>query len=54
MKDRAERNIDTVKRQANVITTEFEDELWSCNVLGGDSPEKLRSTVLFLIGIYVG
>ena len=43
-----------VKCQANMISYEFEDNLWDTGVLGEDTPDKLRSTVLFLIGLNVG
>ena len=48
MKDMAQRNIGTVKRQANVILRKFEDELWEHSILGEDTPNKLRSTVFVL------
>ena len=43
-----------VKRQANVISYKFENSLWEKNILGEDTPDKLRNTVLFLIGINCG
>ena len=54
MKERARENIGMVKRQAQVISYEFEKQLWERNILGEDSPDKLRDTVLFLIGINCG
>ena len=54
MKERALRNLGTVKRQAGVISYDFEQHLWLKGILGEDLPDKLRSTVLFLIGINVG
>ena len=30
---------------------EFEEKLWSDNILGEDSPDKLCSTVLYLLGV---
>ena len=30
----------------------FQDQLWSKNVLGEDTPDKLHQTTLFLIGIH--
>ena len=51
MKERASQNIGLVKRQAQVISMRFEQDLWDRNVLGEDTPDKLRSTVLFLIGV---
>ena len=43
-----------MKRQAEVISKEHENELWRLNVLGKDTPDKLRQTVLFMIGIHFG
>ena len=54
MKERALMNLGTVKKQANVISTEFEAHLWDSGILGEDNPDKLRSTVLFLLGIHLG
>ena len=54
MKERASRNIGMVKRQASVILLDYENELWSHGLLGEDSPDKLRDTVLFLLGINLG
>ena len=54
MKERALINLGTVKKQANVISTEFEAHLWDSGILGEDNPDKLRSTVLFLLGIHLG
>ena len=34
-----------------MISYEYEEEMWQKNILGEDSPDKLRSTVLFLLGI---
>ena len=51
MKQRAEQNIGTVKRQAEFISYEHENELWSRGILGEDNPDQLRDTVLFLLGI---
>ena len=46
-------NIGVIKRQAQVIGYETEEFLWSSGILGEDTPDKLRNTVLFLIGINV-
>ena len=54
MKERALDNIGTVKRKAEVISVEYENELWRQNVLGEDTPDKLRQTVLFMVGIHCG
>ena len=54
MKERASMNIGMVKKQASVISLEYENELWSKGLLGEDSQDKLRDTVLFLLGINLG
>ena len=54
MKERALRNIGMTKKQAGVIPMNFEDEMWKEGLLGEDTPDKLRDTVLFLIGINLG
>ena len=51
MKERAQRNIGMIRKQAQLITFEHEDYLWSQGLLGEDTPDKLRETVLFLLGI---
>ena len=53
MKERTAQNIGVVKKQANVVTTDIENRLWNENYLGEDTPEKLRNTVLFLLGMNV-
>ena len=53
MRERSEMGIGTIKKQAEYISYEYEEELWERNILGEDSPDKLRDTVLFLIGINV-
>ena len=51
MKERTKANIGTVKCQSSLITYEYENELWEKGILGEDQPDKLRDTVLFLLGI---
>ena len=51
MQERATQCIGTIRRQADVISMEFENNLWDTNVLGEDTPDKLKSTVLFLLGV---
>ena len=53
MKERAKQNIGMIKKQVQVITHSFEDELWKKSILGEDTPDKLRQTVLFMIFIVV-
>ena len=51
MKERTALNLGVNKKQANLITYEMEQDLWNRNFLGEDSPEKLRLTVYFLVGL---
>ena len=51
MKERTQANIGVVPKQANLITYDMECRLWEKNVLGEDSPDQLRNTVLFLLGV---
>ena len=46
-------HVGVTKRQAEVISYEHEQLLWNCDYLGEDEPDKLRNTVLFLLGINV-
>ena len=51
MKERTSMHLGVVKRQAKLITYAMEEDLWKRNYLGEDTPEKLRLTVYFLIGV---
>ena len=51
MKQRASQNLGLIQRQAQVISLDYEQRLWESNVLGEDTPDKLRDTVLYLIGM---
>ena len=51
MKERALANIGMVKKQAELIPMNFENELWECGILGEDNGDKLHNTILFLLGI---
>ena len=42
LKERAKQNIGMIKKQVQVITHSFEDELWKKSILGKDTPDKLR------------
>ena len=53
MRERTAANVGVVKRQAGIITFEHENELWQKGILGEDTPDKLRHTVFFLLGINV-
>ena len=54
MQERSKQCIGTVRRLAQVISLAYETKLWEQNVLGEDSPDKLRDTVLYLIGVNCG
>ena len=51
MKERTAQNVGVTKKQAQLITPEIQNKLWEEGLLGEDSPEKLRDTVLFLLGL---
>ena len=51
MQERSARMIGTVRKQAQVISLEYENRLWDTNILGEDTPDKLRDTVLYLLGV---
>ena len=51
MKKRAQEGLGLNVRKAEVISFEKENYLWSCGLLGQDSPSVLLNTVLFLIGL---
>ena len=53
MRERTQANIGVTPCQADVISYEAEEKLWLMNILGEDTPDKLRNTVLFLIGMNV-
>ena len=53
MKERTAANIGIVKRQAGLVTEDIENSMWQQGILGEDTPEKLRNTVLFLLGLNV-
>ena len=54
MKERAIQNIGMVRKQAQFITADIEAKLWEQGTLGEDTPNKLRDTVLYLLGINLG
>jgi hypothetical protein len=51
MKDLASSGIGMDKKQSEVISMANEDEMWEKNIIGTDTPEKLRDTLLFLLGL---
>ena len=53
MQEHTAMNVGVVKRQAEVISYETEKDLWDRGFLGEDTPDKLRNTVLFMLGVNV-
>lgn len=51
MKDLASSGIGIDRKQSDVITMANEDEMWEKGILGTDTPDKLRDTLLFLLGL---
>ena len=51
MQERAVMALGTVRKQAQVISLDYENQLWMKGVLGEDHPDKLRNTVLYLLGV---
>ena len=51
MQERTRANIGVVKRQAEVITYEFEEKMWQEGILGESTLDILRQTVLYLLGV---
>ena len=51
MQERASQSLGTLRKQAQVISMENELKLWELNILGEDTPDKLRKTVLYLLGV---
>lgn len=51
MKDLASSGIGIERRQSEVITVADEDDMWEKGILGTDTAEKLRDTLLFLLGL---
>ena len=51
MLESSEMAIGMVYCQAEIFSLEFENKLWNDSILGEDTPDKLRSTVLYLLGV---
>ena len=51
MKERTSLNIGVSKKQGKLITYKIEQDLWERGFLGEDTPEKLRRTVYYGIGM---
>ena len=52
MKECAQQNVGTVVKQAQLIPLNYESALWEKGILGEHTPDLLRDTVLFLLGIH--
>ena len=53
MKEQAQLNVGTITKRADLITYETEEILWQCGILGEHTPDILRDTVLYLLGVNV-
>ena len=53
MKERSDVKIGVTVKQAELITYDMEKRLWQKGVLCEDTPEKLRNTVPFLLGVNI-
>ena len=51
MQERAALAIGTVPKQVQVISLNIENKLWEDGILGEETPDKLRNTVLYLVGV---
>ncbi|MEL7308526.1 MAG: DUF3504 domain-containing protein [Pseudomonadota bacterium] len=51
-KEAAKNGIGISKKQAEVITIFEEDKMWNIGCLGGDSPQQLLDTLLYLNGLH--
>lgn len=46
------KGIGTTRRQAKVISEDLEERLWTQNVLGDNTPERLLNTVVYCFGLH--
>ena len=51
MKEHTKMGVGTSKKIAKLITFDMEADLWNCEFLGSDTPDKLRTTVFYLLGL---
>ena len=51
MKECAALNLGVVSHRADIITKAMENKLWEGNYLGTDTPDKLRTTCYFYLGL---
>ena len=52
MKESAAQGLGSLVRQAQIITEEMENTLWSKNILGSDTPKKLLNTLVYMFGLH--
>uniref|UniRef100_A0A1X7V9A0 ZMYM2-like/QRICH1 C-terminal domain-containing protein n=1 Tax=Amphimedon queenslandica TaxID=400682 RepID=A0A1X7V9A0_AMPQE len=51
LRDQHSKGVGAAKKQAEVITFDLEEELWSHGVLGNSDPYKLLDTLVLLLGV---
>ena len=51
LKELHQQGIGNTKKQAQVITVEVEERMWSNDILGDDTPEKLLNTLIYCLGL---
>lgn len=51
LKELHQKGIGTSKKQAEVVSTEMEEQLWEQGILGDDTPQKLLDTMVFCLGM---
>lgn len=51
MKELAAKGVGIDKQQSCVISVESEEKMWANGILGSDTPDKLRDTLLYLLGL---
>ena len=51
MQERAMSGVGTTCHQAQVISLETESKMWEDSILGEDTPDKLRDTILYIVGV---
>ena len=52
LKDLHSKGIGTTTKQADVISSDLEEQLWEQNILGDDSPEKLLHTLVYCFSLH--
>ena len=49
MKERCKDGVGSSRKQADLISYEYEETMWQNNILGEDNPDKLRATVFIFV-----